>query len=391
MSDYSKVISKHEKMYNSNNHYREEINKLIYENFREFIINYSIDDDTSEEIMIKSRNLVEIDVDELKKELKLQYEEEYKNKTAVLNSKLEIKELEFDRNIKDIEVRYKDEIKNIQSQHQKEISEYKSQIDELKENYINKSSIGLGNIGEKNLSNMFQQMGKNVVDTHKINHVCDLWIDDEKNKILYIIESKNKKRILTEDIDKFKSDLMNIRQNIIPKKYPGYKSTGLFISLNSDTINSHIGSFSFTLDISYITSKYIFEEFFEIYFKSIEAVFNVPTTENYDKVLGLITNEYHEMKNLLDLCDNINKNSREIINMSDVMKKQLNDKIYNFKDYLIKLKSQYSEQLLKENEIKEYIRTHPKFTVKEVKEMAKNYDIFKGKTTKQSMIAWANE
>ena len=348
--------------------------------------------------MTKPRNMIEIDLDKLKEELQLQYE----NKEKLIKSEFEIKEIEFISHINELKSNHQNKIEELKSDcqnkieelksnHQNKIEEYKTEINELKMNYINKSSIGLGNIGEANLKSMFEKMGKNVVDTHKTNHVCDLWINDDKNKILYIIESKNKKKILTEDIDKFKSDLMNIRQNIVPKKFPDYKTTGLFISLNSDIINSTIGSFSFTLDISYITSKYVFEEFFDIYFKSIETVFNIPTTENYDKVLNLITNEYHEMKNLLELCDGIKKNSNKIINMIDSISKQLNDKIYNFKDYLIKLQSQYSDQLTKENELKNYIKTHPKFTVKEIKEMAKNYDIFKGKMTKQSVIEWANK
>ena len=429
---FKTIISKHEYLYQYDTEYKIYIDIFLFENLKDFIAKYEISDDIVEIVddssnenvvtddtdyedntikSIESKNqplnkdtdldtaqdLVKVDLTQLRNEITNEIITEITNEVTnkvsnEIRTQYENETKKLNKEIETLKLDYNNEINQLKLKHQNELELQKIEFEnKILATTITKTSIGLGNIGEENLREMFTKMGKNIVDTHKTNHVCDIWIVDDINKILYVIESKNKKNIITEDIEKFKSDLLNIRQNIIPKKYPDYKSTGLFISLNSDTINSQIGSFSFTLDVTYISSKYVFEEFFEVYFKSIEAVFNIPKTEEYEKVLNLIIGEYQQMTCLIDICDRINQNAEFIIEDIEDISSQINKRVKDFKKYLIDLKSQNSEQLRVEEEIKKYIKENPNFKLVTVKEMGKKYGIFKGKITKQGVIDWANK
>ena len=96
------------------------------------------------------------------------------------------------------------------------------------------SSIGKGNVGEdatmKLLNPIFPKC--NIVNVGKVAHSCDIDITDETLKIKYAVEVKNKKVILMEDITKFESDILRLRD--IHKD--SYIVIGLFLSFNSDKI-----------------------------------------------------------------------------------------------------------------------------------------------------------
>lgn len=203
----------------------------------------------------------------------------------------------------------------------------------------------------------------------------------------------SKKNILSEDIGKFRYDLNYVKSNRVKFGYDNYKVVGLFISTESTEINYEIGTFSFTPEVTYITKNYIFPEFFQIYFNTIEEIYSIPEKfEGYNRTLEIIQNEYKELTSVLELSKNIQTKASEIIKDSQEIDNKLVDKIKNFRETLINLNSRDKNKLILEGEIKEYINTDKKWTVIKVREMSKGYDIFKGiKLTREYLTKWAKE
>lgn len=75
----------------------------------------------------------------------------------------------------------------------------------------------------------------------------DLWNVDRTNQILYCIEVKNKSEITPGDLDKFRLDLENIKNNLETYNLQNYFVTGLFISLGCEEISHVLRDFSLHL------------------------------------------------------------------------------------------------------------------------------------------------
>jgi hypothetical protein len=299
--------------------------------------------------------------------LKELHDNELYNNNKQWSNKIDIITLKHNNEINELKLKYENEINNLKSV----------------------SSIKLGNKAEQDLKQMFDNLNKNCIDKHKTNHVCDLWIIDNNNKLLYVIESKNKQKILSDDLIKFKYDLNYIKKNY--KEYNDYEIIGLFVSTRGNTINSEIGSFSFSFNETYISQQYITEEFFKLYFKSIETLNKIKTLDvDYNETLNLITNEYKNLRQLIELCESINNNACNIINYSNEIKYEINVRVNNFKLKLIELNSPDTNKFEIEAKIKQYINSDPKFTLKQVKKMCEGYNIFNNKSlTKKELIEWA--
>lgn len=417
--EYLKFITKHTDLYLKDQEYTSTIDQFLYDNFRDYIMSYESElemndnsdiemNDNSESIEEVRNTKIEIDIDEINEQHKNEiqnltnnyeniiahYKESHENELKkIKNETTELVKKEFElkytNNLISIQTEHKTEILNLTNKYNKEISGLQKEISDLKSS----SSIKLGCKAEQELKDLFISMGKNCIDKHKTNHVADLWIVDDANKILYVIESKNKGKILSGDLVKFKNDLDNIKANIQPNEYENYEIIGLFVSTRGDSINSEIGSFSFSYYETYISQQFITKEFFKLYFKSIETLTKLKTdNSNYNETLNLITIEYNSLRSLIELCDNINNNAKKIINTSNDIKQEISIKMSKFENKLIEINSPHSIQLEIENKIKEYIRNNENFKFKVVREMANGYNIFNGKKmNKQDLIEWANK
>lgn len=391
--NFLKIIDKHTKLYNIDQEYTTSINQFLYENYKDFIINYESSTDLR---LIDKQLKIEVNLDEINKQHQIELENLTNNYNNMINHfrlthKEELNKIRNDTiNLvsKEYEIKYINNISDLKINHANEINKLQKQIADLKSN----SSIKLGSKAEQDLKELFIKLDKNCIDKHKTNHVADLWIIDKENKILYIIESKNKNKILSEDLIKFKYDLDYVTKNIKPNEFKDYEIIGLFISTRGDIINQEIGSFSFGLYETYISQQYITEEFFKLYFKSIETLIKLKISDvNYNNTLNLINGEYKNLRSLIDLCENINKNANIIISNSNKIKKEISIRVEDFKNKLINLNSPDVNKIEIEKQIKNYIKTNKNFTCKKVKEMSKGYNIFNGKQmTKKMLIEWAN-
>lgn len=374
MFSYNSFLNKHSLLYNNDVNYTEFINKFLYDNLLNFIMNYE-GENTSIKIECQNCNKIR---------------EEYEKINTL--------------NLKTNKETYSKLISKLNNEHQNElkilndellmVTNLKHELETELMNLTNKKSITLGVEGESELINIFNSMDKKVIDKHKINHACDIWIIDDKHKIIYAIESKNKQKITGEDINKFNFDLNYIRDNLLIGDHKTYRIIGLFISLNTKKINDTIGSFNFNINKTYISQQYVFKEFFEIYFKTIEYLVSDKHSKSYDEIINLITNEYKKMISLVELCNNINKNADEIIKNSNIINKELSVRINNFKQELINIETETSEKIKKENEIKEYIlnciQNEEKINIKNIREKIKNTNLFEGKRlTTKFLINWA--
>lgn len=399
MFSYNSFLSKHLGLYNTNANYTDFINKFLYDNLLNFVMNYQ--DNSEIKFECKNCNKIKEEYEKINTLNLKTNKEMYLNKL----SELELHNTELIHTLKsELNDKYQNEIKILNENHKREIDNLNKELlsvvnskHELENELIsltNKKSIVLGNEGETELFNIFQSMNKKIIDKHKMSHACDMWIIDDEYKIIYAIESKNKKRIIGEDIDKFNFDLEYISNNLLIGDYKKYKIIGLFISLNTEKINDTFGSFSFDLNKIYISQQYVFKEFFEIYFKTIECLVSNKNSKSYDEVINLITNEYKKMSSLIELCVNINKNADEIIKNSNIINKELSSRVIDFRRELINMEDNTNERIKIENEIRIYIleciQNEVKINLKTIREKIKNTNIFEGKKlTNKFLINWA--
>lgn len=399
--EFLEFISKHNKLYNIDQEYTTTIDEFLYDNLKEYVMEYeseylNIETERSlkEPIDINEQHKLEIQTlsnnyETIIEHYKTAHEEELTRIREESNELLK-KELELEhvKAINELNNEHNKAINELNNEHNNKLMSLQKEIADLKST----SSIKLGCKAEQDLKELFIGMGKNCIDKHKTNHVADLWIIDDDNKILYVIESKNKGRILSDDLIKFKNDLDYISKNIKPNEFKNYELIGLFVSTRGDVINNEIGSFSFNYYETYISQQFISIEFFKLYFKSIETLVKLKNTNsNYDNTLTLITNEYNSLRSLIEMCEVINKNANTIITTSNNIKEEISNKINKFENKLVEINSPKSTQIETKTRIKNYIKSNPKFTVKEIKQMTNGYNIFNGKKmTKQSLIAWAN-
>lgn len=399
---YKSFLDKHYILYENDEKYIEFINKFLFDNLLNYVLNYGnninfpniikkcerCENIEKEYEQINNLNLKrnqEIYENKFKK-FSEEQKKIYQEREKILNDKHQTEILKLTReNQLKIQILNNDILKLTQEKH------------ELEDEIIiskNKKSIVLGIEGETELKQIFEKMNKKILDKHKTNHACDLWIIDDDNKIIYAIESKNKQIIIQEDIEKFNYDLTYIKNNLLTGDYRKYNVIGLFISLNTKNINQEIGSFSFNKDKTYITQQYVSQNFFEIYFKTIEYLTRFRVEKNYDEMLNLITNEYTKMKYLIDLCGKINQQAEEIINNSNTIHKELSIRITNFKEELIKMGIETEQKIEIENDIKTYIlkciQEKKKINLKWVREQSAKINIFNGKKiTSKFLMKWA--
>lgn len=410
--EFLEFISKHNKLYNIDQEYTTTIDEFLYDNLKEYVMEYEseylnveTEGSPKEPIDINEQHKLEIQTltnnyESIIEHYKTTHEEEL-NKIRNESNELLKKELELEhvKTVNQLNSEHAKAMSELTNEHSKVISdlnnEHNNKLMSLQKEIADlksTSSIKLGCKAEQDLKELFISMGKNCVDKHKTNHVADLWIIDDDNKILYVIESKNKGRILSDDLIKFKNDLDYISKNIKPNEFKNYELIGLFVSTRGDAINSEIGSFSFNYYETYISQQFISIEFFKLYFKSIETLVELKNANsNYDSTLTLITNEYNSLRSLIEMCEVINKNANTIITTSNNIKEEISNKINKFENTLVEINSPKSTQIEIETKIKNYIKSNPKFTIKKIRQMTNGYNIFNGKKfTRQSLISWAN-
>lgn len=128
-----------------------------------------------------------------------------------------------------------------------------------------KSSYALGKIGEDELVALLQETRTDFIVT-KVSgtgHVGDIHIDDETNRIKYVVESKLKQKITSADITKFKADVESITADCTNKYV-----YGIFVSLNSQTIST-IGASKCDKKTIYLTQQLISKDIFRIIFEMV--------------------------------------------------------------------------------------------------------------------------
>lgn len=403
---YQNFLDKHQILYENDEKYAEFINKFLFDNLLNYVLNYGNDINFPNIIQKCERcKNIEKEYEQINNLNLKRNQEVYENKFKEFSEEQKRKYQEREKTLND---NYQNEILKLTQRNQIEIQilndKYQNNIlkliqekNELEKQIIiskNKKSVVLGVEGEMELKQIFETMNKKVIDKHKTNHACDLWIIDDDNKIIYAIESKNKQKIIQEDIEKFDFDLKFIRDNLLFGEYHKYNVIGLFISLNTKNINPEIGTFSFDKDKTYITQQYVSQNFFEIYFKTIEYLIRFRVEKNYDEMLNLISDEYTKMKYLTDLCGKINQQAEEIINNSNAIHKELSVRITNFKEELVKMGIETEQNIEIENNIKTYvlkcIREKTKINLKWVREQSKDKNIFNGKKiTSRFLLNWA--
>lgn len=208
--------------------------------------------------------------------------------------------------------------------------------------FLLRQSQKLGVEGEEIIKNILEEILEEegfdkykLIDSHATPHHGDFLMISKQDNIAFMFEVKNKKKISTmEDLNKFTSDIENVRSTYNVMTY------GLFLSINSDKITNH-KSLEINNDTVYLTRDYISKSTLEIILNqfmkrnkeqvknkldSNERVFNYLDilTESYNKQLKYTTRLLRHAKEDTALIqatyDNLQQNLETINNIKNSFK-----------------------------------------------------------------------
>lgn len=172
------------------------------------------------------------------------------------------------------------------------------------------SSIEKGNVGEEVVMNLLNPIFPkcNIINVGKIPHSCDIDITDDELKIKYAVEVKNKKVILTEDVEKFERDIQRLREVYKDK----YIVIGLFLSFNSNKIPTK-GDIYFTDWCLYLSEYSITPEIIKCFIEVTKSTRPMVKYISQDR-----NNEEHYKTLSTDLIEAISKLKYEYNSLTSV-------------------------------------------------------------------------
>ena len=240
----------------------------------------NIKNESFEERVQKSNEELLLEIEQLKKENELL---KIKNKS---NSYEETEKL-YDKYMNESEL-FRNEVKRYLIETQKQFIDSYIEgskikiIDSFKSNSRSTSSIELGDSGENYVKDLLNELKIKYEDTSGTAYQSDIHIKDEVNKIIYILEVKNRSSIPRSEITKFNRDIENIT-----KLNQDYTIVPLFISLSNSNINESKGKFNITDNVTYITLPYVTKEtlqmFFELNRNNIKYIQKIKILKKYLK------------------------------------------------------------------------------------------------------------
>lgn len=212
-----------------------------------------------------------------------------------------------------------------------------------------------------------------------IPHLGDIHCIDHNNNILYLIEVKLKHNITRQDVDKFISDIQNVKTM---HSTESLRVIGIFLSLSSDSIPG-IGHFSISKDQIYLTSKFINKWTLKLLFSFTE----ICSTDSYNQsvkspeshayelppnVIALIIKlreEYASINRDIELCQNIKHNSEQnLLHIQELISKSITkmEVVKFLSNVFAFVSSDVSSYVIENDEAKliEYIKNTPKTNIR---------------------------
>ena len=212
-----------------------------------------------------------------------------------------------------------------------------------------------------------------------IPHLGDIHCIDHNNHILYLVEVKLKHVITRQDVDKFISDIQNVKTM---HSTESLRVIGIFLSLSSDSIPG-IGHFSITKDQIYLTSKFINKWTLKLLFSFTEIcstdTYNQsvksPESQAYElppNVIALIIKlreEYNSINRDIELCQNMKHNSEQnLLHIQELISKSITKmEIVKFlSNEFAFASSDVSSYVIEHDEAKliKYIKSTPKTNIR---------------------------
>ena len=300
------------------------------------------------------------------KQQQLSKEQELKEINEQLKYQREQEQEQF-KQFKQQKQQEQEQLKKLFEQQQHELL---TQIDELKQQ--NKAyeefdqakkvdpkmaALQLGEIGESWIYDVLKDYG--YVRTGSENHVCDGHIEFENSVLLF--EIKNKIKIKSEDLDKFKYDIEYYTKNKTNKKV-----FGVFISLNSDFQELVLNVYE-----SYIPKSYVSKEL---------LVSLVKLVQYYDHILGFSNDkQLKELQLKLESLEQIGKRSINIIEQMNNVKEleqqnydEIQQQINILKGTLKHVDLKIQDEENKIEKLKKYLNEHKKWKCCDVKILLEN-------------------
>ena len=230
-------------------------------------------------------------------------------------------------------------------------------IETFKSNTRSTSSIDLGNIGENYVKNILDELQLKYEDHSGVKYHSDIHIKDETNKIIFILEVKNRSSIPRTEIEKFKRDIENITN-----LNPDYTIVPLFISLSNSNINETKGKFNITDNVTYITLPYVTKETLQMFFE-LNRNFIQYLHSNEELNKSIKSNQ-----NLINMFLSLTKSSNNIdLLLNNLKKENLSIQQIIFNNLPSNLTIKELQKLKIKISLILYIKITPKWTLKECK------------------------
>ena len=199
-------------------------------------------------------------------------------------------------------------------------------IAKMNEHNNSNTSQYTGVIGEEYVLNLIRNHVRPENETNIISHqahVADLESFDDVHHIRWVIEVKNKDNLTRNDVDKFKSDVLNITKQNTSRNV---QVVGLFVSLRSNSI-PRIGDLFISKNEIYLSKSFVSVDALKIVFSFVEQysdLFNTnqstPTASNQSieyvlpertiRLMSALNTDYQRTSKDIELYDEMKRNCK---------------------------------------------------------------------------------
>ena len=199
-----------------------------------------------------------------------------------------------------------------------------------------------------------------------------------------MFEIKNKKKISHEDVDKFHSDIMNLKMEF--KK----DVVGIFISIVSDDIMG-INQLSFNTDEIYIPKSVLSKETLIVCLKSLEIIKN-STVKDYDEIVKNIKNEIVNYEHEITICCKHIEYAKTLFDDMTLLKNSLETKAKNLKLIIEGVDPSKDRIESLKFQIRNYINGNRHWKLNDIRQYLQTYEpsVLKHAQSKVSMLMWVN-
>lgn len=244
---------------------------------------------------------------------------------------------------------------------------------ESKNQQLQINSQKLGVVGEQTIYDRLRKLFPKLIveSTGKTAHVADIHVTDEKYKIKYVFEIKNKTSLTAEDLNKFEKDLSSMKND-------KYRIVGIFISLRCDI--PRYGNCNIQRDKCYLSEEFTADENIKLIVEMYKVILKpLPRQEpieyiipeNIKHLLYQLKSEYKTLNDQKDMYiqqiqfnNQSNENMHKLLSKLELQKHFINFINQEFKDIEDEDTVRETIEDIEEEKLRNYIKVTAKSNIR---------------------------